>query len=152
MSQPKAADLKKRVRKLAGNGWDTNALQLLAEIIERHGFTEFRPTITMLLDSAEDTSLEIAVFGRVSSGKSSLLNHVIGADLLPVGVTPITAVPTRIGYGQKPLVRVWREGLGISEHPVDELPMFVDERQNPENQKRVGRILVLFPSERLREG
>lgn len=152
VSQPKAADLQERVRKLANNGWDTNALQLLAEIIDRHGFTEFRPTITMLLDRAEDTSLEIAVFGRVSSGKSSLLNHVIGADLLPVGVTPITAVPTRIGYGQEPLVRVWREGLGVSEHPVSELPMFVDERQNAENQKRVGRILMLFPSERLREG
>lgn len=152
VSQPRGADFQERVQKLADEGWDTGSLQTLAEVIDRHALTEFRPTIAMLLDRAEDTSLEIAIFGRVSSGKSSLLNHVIGADLLPVGVTPITAVPTRIGYGQKPLARVWREGLGVSEYPVEELPVFVDERQNPENQKRVGRILVLYPSERLREG
>ncbi len=150
--QPHVGDLRERVEKLAKEGWDVAGLQTLGEIIDRQGLTEFRPTITMLLDRAEDTALEIAVFGRVSTGKSSLLNHVIGADLLPVGVTPITAVPTRIGYGQKPLVRVWREGLGVSEHSVGELPAFVDERLNPENRKRVGRILVLYPSERLREG
>ncbi|MGC2110850.1 MAG: dynamin family protein [Candidatus Korobacteraceae bacterium] len=150
--QPRAGDLRERVQKLASRGWDVTALQTLADIIDRHGLTEFRPTISMLLDRAEDTALEIAIFGRVSTGKSSLLNHVIGADLLPVGVMPITAVPTRIGYGQEPLVKVWREGLGVSQYGVEELASFVDERLNPENRKRVGRILVLYPSERLREG
>ncbi len=150
--QPNAGDLRERVEKLAKDGWEVAGLQTLGEIIERQGLTEFRPTIAMLLDRAEDTALEIALFGRVSTGKSSLLNHVIGAALLPVGVTPITAVPTRIGYGQKPLVRLWQEGLGVSGHSIDELPAFVDERLNPGNRKRVGRILVLYPAERLREG
>ena len=152
VSQPRTGDLRDRVEKLAKQGWDVDALQTLAEIIDHHGLTEFRPTIAMLLDRAEDTALEIAVFGRVSTGKSSLLNHIIGADLLPVGVTPITAVPTRIGYGQKPSVRVWREGWGVSEHRLEDIASLVDERLNPENQKRVGRILVLYPSDRLREG
>jgi GTP-binding protein EngB required for normal cell division len=150
--QPRSGDLQERVERLANQGWDVAALRSIAEIINRHGLTEFRPTISMLLDRVEDTALEIAIFGRVSTGKSSLLNHVIGADLLPVGVTPITAVPTRIGYGQEPSVRVWQEGRGASEHSIQELASFVDERLNPENQKRVGRILVLYPSERLREG
>ena len=150
--QPRSGDLRERVEKLANQGWDVEALHTLAEIIERHGLTEFRPTIGMLLNRVEDTALEIAIFVRVSTGKSSLLNHVIGTDLLPVGVTPITAVPTRIGYGSKPMIRVWQEGRGVSEHSVQELASFVDERLNPENQKRVGRILVLYPSERLREG
>jgi GTP-binding protein EngB required for normal cell division len=150
--QPHASNLRERVQKLANQGWNVEALRTLADIVDRHGLTEFRPTISMLLDRAEDTALEIAIFGRVSTGKSSLLNHVIGADLLPVGVTPITAVPTRIGFGQKALVKVWQEGLGVSEHSIENLASFVDERLNPENRKRVGRILVLYPSERLREG
>jgi GTP-binding protein EngB required for normal cell division len=150
--QPRSGDLRERVEKLANQGWDVASLHCIAEIIDRHGLTEFRPTIVMLLDRVEDTALEIAIFGRVSTGKSSLLNYVIGADLLPVGVTPITAVPTRIGFGAKPLIRVWQEGRGVSEHSIQELASFVDERLNPENQKRAGRILVLYPSERLREG
>jgi GTP-binding protein EngB required for normal cell division len=150
--QPGPGDLRKRVEKLANQGWDTAALQTLADITERHGLTEFRPTISMLLDRAEDTALEIAIFGRVSTGKSSLLNHLIGTDLLPIGVTPITAVPTRIGYGPKPLLRVWQEGRGVSEHDIGELASFVDERLNPENQKRVGKIHPLYPSSHLRDG
>ena len=152
ISRPAAGDLRERVEKLAQQGWDVVSVRILAEIIDRQGLTEFRPTMNMLLDRAQETALEIAVFGRVSSGKSSLLNHVIGADLLPVGVTPITAVPTRISYGPKPLVRVWQEGRGVSEHRVEELANFVDERLNPQNRNRVGRILVLYPSKRLREG
>ena len=150
--QPGPSDLRERVEKLATQGWDVEALQTLADMIARLGLTEFRPSISMLLDRAEDTALEIAVFGRVSTGKSSLLNHVNGVDLLPVGVTPITAVPTRIGYGPNPLIRVWQEGRGVSEHGIRELASFVDERLNPENHKRVGRILVLYPSGRLRDG
>ncbi len=152
VSRPGTADFRQRVQKLAEQGWDVAAIRSLAEIIDRHGLTEFRPTMNMLLDRAEETALEIAVFGRVSTGKSSLLNHVIGADLLPVGVTPSTAVPTRIGYGPKPLVKLWQEGRGISERTVEDLASFVDERLNPGNGNRVGRILVLYPSERLREG
>jgi len=150
--QPNTGDLRQRIEKLAREGWDVETLRTLSEIADRHGLTEFRATLGMLLDRAEGTALEIAVFGRVSTGKSSLLNHVIGAELLPVGVTPITAVPTRIGYGNKPVVKVWQEGVGISEHTVEELPSFVDERLNPENRKRVGGILLLSPSDRLREG
>ncbi len=152
ISRPATGDLRERVEKLAQQGWVVGSARTLAEIIDRNRLTEFRPTMNMLLDRAEETALEIAVFGRVSTGKSSLLNHVIGADLLPVGVTPITAVPTRISYGPKPLVRVWQEGRGISEHRVEQLANFVDERLNPENRNRVGQILVLYPSKRLREG
>ena len=148
---PAPATCEKEFRSLrAKDGMWKGYVQALAEIIDRQGLTEFRPTRPMLLDRVEDTALEIAVFGRVSTGKSSLLNHIIGTNLLPVGVTPITAVPTRIGYGQT-IGKVWQEG-GSSEHPSAALPSYVDERLNPENRKRVGRILVLYPSERLREG
>ena len=150
--QPRAGELRDRVEKLASHGWDVAALHTLAGMIERHGLIEFRPTLTMLLDRVEDTALEIAVFGRVSTGKSSLLNHVIGADLLPVGVIPITAVPTALDMVPGLWFEFWQEGRGISEHNITELGSFVDERLNPENQRRVGRILVLYPSERLREG
>jgi predicted GTPase len=48
----------------------------------------------------EDNNLEVALFGRVSSGKSSLLNALLSTDVLPVGINPITAVPTRLRYGR----------------------------------------------------
>jgi hypothetical protein len=55
----------------------------------------------MIVNRLEKPCFELAVFGRVSSGKSSLLNHIAGLDVLPVGVTPVTAVPTRLEHGDE---------------------------------------------------
>ncbi len=100
-------DLKARLERLDRAGNDLKLLKIIEEIVRQHGLIEFRPSITAILDRAEDKSFEIAVFGRVSSGKSSLLNAILETDALPVGVTPITAVPTRIIHGDKPSLTVW---------------------------------------------
>ncbi len=57
-------------------------------VVARWQLVEFRPLIDSILQRIEHPRYEIAVFGRVNSGKSSLLNHVVGMDVLPVGVTP----------------------------------------------------------------
>src|SRR5271154_7550551 len=74
-------------------------LRLLEQIMTRNGLVEFRPRIDALASRLEDDSFEVALFGRVSCGKSSLLNALLGTDVLPVGVNPITAVPTKLRYG-----------------------------------------------------
>jgi predicted GTPase len=43
----------------------------------------------------------ISLLGAFSSGKSSIVNSIIGEDLLPVDVTPTTAIPTYISYGPR---------------------------------------------------
>ena len=100
----------------------------------------------------EDNSFEIAIFGRVSSGKSSLLNAMLGIDVLPVGVTPITAVPTRLLYGETPVVHVWFANRTPEQFDIAHLPEFVAEQLNRGNEKHVTRIVVQLPSPRLREG
>jgi len=146
-----APELSERIKRLSGEE-QVDSLRKIEEIVTRRGLVEFRSTMLMLLDRMEDTDFEIAIFGRVSSGKSSLLNRVIGADILPVGVTPITAVPTRVSYGREPGVRVWLEGAGMQNVDISRISEFVDERLNCGNQKRVARLAVRFPSDRLREG
>jgi len=43
----------------------------------------------------------ISLLGAFSSGKSSIVNSIIGEDLLSVDVTPTTAIPTYISYGPR---------------------------------------------------
>lgn len=147
-----ALDVRARLARVDGPEGELALLRRIEEIVARRGLVEFRSTLLMLLDRLEDTAFEIAIFGRVSSGKSSLLNHLIGADVLPVGVTPITAVPTRVAYGSEAGVRVWIEGTGAEDCELSRLPEFVDERLNRGNVKRVARVAVRCPSDRLREG
>ncbi len=145
-------DLEAHLERLARAGADVGLLQILERIINEHGFVEFRPTLSMIIDRLETKTFEIALFGRVSSGKSSLLNHVVQSEILPVGVNPITAVPTRLVYGATPNVSVWYADKNPERFDVSKLPEFVSERHNPSNYKHVTRIQLELPSPRLRDG
>jgi GTP-binding protein EngB required for normal cell division len=152
LTQGARENLQERLDRLEQSGDEVALLKKLESIITGQGLVEFRSTLSMIIDRLEDNSFEIAIFGRVSSGKSSLLNAILEANVLPVGVTPITAVPTRLLYGQRPTVQVWRANREREEFEIAQLQEFVSERLNPGNEKHVTRIAVQLPSSRLREG
>ena len=145
-------DLKARLERMDRAGNNLDLLGRIEEIVRERGLVEFRPSITGILDRAEDKSFEVAVFGRVSSGKSSLLNAVLETNALPVGVTPITAVPTRILHGEDPLLTVWFSEAPKQKAPASQLAEFATEQKNPGNAKHVVRLELALPSPRLRGG
>jgi GTP-binding protein EngB required for normal cell division len=145
-------DLKARVERLEHSGNDLLLLSKIEDIVRNHGLVEFRHSIAAILDRAEDKSFEIAVFGRVSSGKSSLLNAILESDALPVGVTPITAVPTRIMYADQPSLTVSFSEAPTKRLEISQLREFATEQENPANRKHVARLVLALPSLRLRAG
>lgn len=145
LSQRIEADLSSRLGQLSGSNEDAEFLKRLGDIVERYSFVEFRASLSQLVEKIESPTYEIAFFGRVSTGKSSLLNAIMGVDLLPIGVTPITAVPTRIKNGSASQLFVWTAEGGFSKQPINRLPEFATESQNPGNEKRVTRLLVEVP-------
>ncbi len=127
-------------------------LRLLDQVVMRWQLVEFRPMIDTVVQRLESPQFEIAVFGRVSSGKSSLLNHVAGIAILPVGVTPVTAVPTRLVRGRALSATVSFAELGQRRVDPEELAEYASEEKNRGNRKHVTGIVVEIPSPRLREG
>ncbi|EAK0826811.1 GTP-binding protein [Campylobacter fetus] len=70
----------------------------------------------------------VAVVGQFSSGKSSFLNALLGSDILPTGVVPVTAKPTYIKYAPNLMLKaVFFDGRQ-EYHSIDELGAFVDQR------------------------
>ena len=152
LRQELSIDLESRLRKLEKTGYDLALLRRIEQIVTRQGLVEFRSRIASLAGRLEDHNLEVAFFGRVSSGKSSLLNALLEADALPVGVNPITAVPTKLRYRSKLRVEV-TYGSGRSEIiAVEQLADVVTERGNPGNVRNVVKALVEIPSRRLQKG
>jgi GTP-binding protein EngB required for normal cell division len=145
-------NLQQRLERLEQTGGEVPLLRKLEAVITEHGLVEFRSTLSMILDRLEDNSFEIAMFGRVSCGKSSLLNAILETDVLPVGVTPITAVPTRLAYAESPSVNVWFANRPPERYEISLLPEFVAEQLNPGNEKHVTRIVAQLGSPRLRDG
>jgi predicted GTPase len=61
------------------------------------GFSRRRDLFARL---AEDR-FNLAVVGRFSRGKSSLMNAILGSERLRTGVVPLTSVITTVTYGSQ---------------------------------------------------
>ncbi|HEY6321784.1 MAG TPA: dynamin family protein [Thermoanaerobaculia bacterium] len=147
-----ARDLPARLDRLGGAGFDLDLLRRLEQVVTAEGLIELRPALGLLVERLESPTFEIAVFGRVSSGKSSLLNHLLRRDLLPVGVTPVTAVPVRIVYDREPGILVAFADRASEGVALDRLAELATEEQNPGNAKHVASIQVRIDEPRLAEG
>jgi tRNA U34 5-carboxymethylaminomethyl modifying GTPase MnmE/TrmE len=75
----------------------------------RHHSTELRAGVFRVL-----------VMGDFNRGKSTLLNALLGSEVLPINATPTTAVITIIRYGDEPKVRVLAANKTETEMTFDE--------------------------------
>lgn len=141
-----------RLARLETSPANREALATIERIITRLGLVELRPMLDMVLSRLESTEFEIAFFGRVSSGKSSLLNYLLGRDVLPVGVLPVTAVLTRLRPADRPELVVRSQISQPQRLPLECIAEFVTEEGNPDNKHRVAEVEVYLPSPRLAQG
>lgn len=126
--------------------------KLISEIIERYRLTEYRPRLNDLIANRDTGQIELAVLGRVSSGKSSLINALIGQPLLPVGAIPVTAVTTRLRYGPELAVETLDLDGRLMARRSEELAMLISEAGNQDNRLRLAEIRVRVPAPLLKEG
>ncbi|MCC7241878.1 MAG: dynamin family protein [Acidobacteria bacterium] len=141
--------LRQHLERLAPTNPVANDLRELSRIIGDHGLIDLRPALALLVDRALEETFDVAVIGRVSSGKSSLLNALLGAPILPTGVLPVTAFPTRLRRGPEARLHIAYANGRTDTAPVDRIADFVAESGNPGNEKRLTRLLLVYPSARL---
>jgi len=96
-------------------------------------------------EKIEKDALYLVVLGQFKRGKSTLINYMLGANLLPTGVLPLTSVITKIYYSPEVKVNVIFESGVKKEIPVDELDLYCTEKGNPKNQKGVDTIEIGYP-------
>ena len=81
----------------------------------------------------------VAVIGEFKRGKSKLINALLGKDVLPTGVTPVTAVPTLVRFGPAARAVIYRAAGSAASIPLAQLPDYVTERgQSRQPQARAG--------------
>jgi GTPase SAR1 family protein len=94
----------------------------------------------------------LVVAGEFKRGKSSVVNALLGADVLPTGVVPLTSIVTALRHGRVPSVEVMFEDGREGTFALDALPGYVTERGNPKNSKHVRTVEVTFPAPWLGRG
>ncbi|MGH3255699.1 MAG: dynamin family protein [Streptosporangiaceae bacterium] len=122
------------------NGQSTlaSALSTLAAL----GTERDREQLTALLDRLDAGRLRVLVAGEAKRGKSTLINALLRRDVLPSGVTPLTAVTTTVRYGDDERAEVRFLDGHEEKHPLAALPDLVTERGNPANRRRIADVTV----------
>ena len=66
------------------------------------------------LQQKEAEPMQIAIIGQFSSGKSTFLNALLGQDILPTGITPITSKVCKICYGEDYILEIlYKDGRKV---------------------------------------
>jgi hypothetical protein len=93
----------------------------------------------------------ISIIGEFKRGKSTFVNALLGAQVLPTGVIPLTAMAVEVAYGEKGAVVMYENGT-LQEIAVSSLGDYVTEYGNPDNEKHVSRVKVTWPAGLLEPG
>jgi ribosome biogenesis GTPase A len=96
--------------------------------------------------------LHLAVLGQMKRGKSSFINALMGAEILPTGVLPVTAVITEIKYGVVPEAVVLYSTGAREQVDPGTLADYITESGNPGNKRQVASVEVGYPSPFLASG
>jgi len=105
-----------------------------------------------LRDKLRRHAFNLVVAGEFKRGKSSVINALLGADLLPTGVVPLTSVVTRLEWGEEPAATVFFQRGDSLQISLAALPDYVTEKANPRNTKGVREVAVTYPAGWLKGG
>ena len=121
-------------------------------LIKKKFFFDSRQRLENLLYRIRSSQTRIAVIGITSSGKSTLLNTILGQDLLPTGVAPSSGKQVLCGYDKTLhadiifLPESGKKRLTITTDIKNKLRLYGDEKLNPQNREQVDEIHVYSPS------
>ncbi|WP_327289739.1 dynamin family protein [Streptomyces sp. NBC_01198] len=87
----------------------------VADIAARIGNAGAKDSTAALLERLDNDAFHVMVVGDFKRGKSTFVNALLGAQVLPVKATPATAVITEVRYGDTPTARLWREDAAAPE-------------------------------------
>src|SRR6266571_5724834 len=128
------------------------ALSRLVDLFTQRGPAALLWRACALADKLETEQFNLVVLGQFKRGKSTLINALLGVDLLPTAVIPLTSIVTIIQYGPQPHAVVRCLDGRTLEVDIADLALYITERDNPDNTRGVAQVEVAFPSTCLRSG
>jgi Dynamin family len=141
-----------RVHSMTGELDPSETLSGLAAVAAALQDARLSREVAELTERAMAGRFYVACIGQFKRGKSTLVNALIGAPLLPTGVVPITTVPTVVRFGPTTAARVCLGDGRWRDIAPSAIVQYVSEDKNPENAAGVTAVEVFAPAALLRDG
>lgn len=130
----------------APSDWDPLLAELRRGASELDRLDQIAPIEALAVE--RERPLLVAVLGEFNSGKSTLLNALLGTDVAPTGVMPTTASLHHVAWAPDPFARVVVRGGTDRVVPHAELKAMLGALRR--DGEKVHRVLIYAPIERLK--
>ncbi|NLZ46634.1 MAG: dynamin [Clostridiales bacterium] len=84
----------------------TEDLTVLLKMCDEISLVNSAQSIRETIEKVNDDHFEVAIVGEFKRGKSTLINALLGQEVLPADVLPATATLNRVTYSEDPYVQV----------------------------------------------
>lgn len=125
-----------------------NLLKLRKIVSSQH----LQDACELLQDKLAEEIFSLVVVGQFKRGKTTFINALLAKDLLPTAIVPLTSIITILRYGPKLKIITFFQNKTQQEISLDDLPRYVTEKYNPQNEKKVQRVEIDYPSDYLKNG
>ncbi|MDE3124398.1 MAG: dynamin family protein [Bacteroidota bacterium] len=117
-------------------------IQILQETSQQLKQLDLIEELVHLQKKLQEEEMYVVITGIFKRGKSTLINALIGDNIMPTGVVPVTAIITILKYATSPFIEIVYMDKKSEQKAVTDLPLFVSEEENPENNKKVSHVIV----------
>ena len=137
---------------------DNELLEIISEInqvLEKDDYRKSRyiSDVSWFKECAkmiEKNIIRVAIMGITSSGKSTLVNAILGENILPVAIKPSSSIIITCSKGEKRQATVYFhhkecEILSGEDLNPEKIRYFADESVNPDNKLKVAQIDITVP-------
>ncbi len=118
----------------------------LYELLEKYSKAEehLGSELIQLQEKVNYADIIVPFLGTQGAGKSTLINALLGEDILPNGADETTCIPVEVRYGDSTSVDVFFKGNQQRKIEIDQknIADYVDNNFNPGNEKGVDRIVI----------
>lgn len=96
----------------------------------------------------ESKRIRVAMVGEFKRGKSSLINALLGSEILPADIEPTTAAVNRVTYGSIPKAYIRFKNDSVVSVNVDDLSSYITKLTSESAQiaKNIEEAVVEYPS------
>lgn len=105
-----------------------------------------------LIEKLENDDITVSVIGQFKRGKSTLSNAVLGGEIMPVGIVPITSAVTKVIYGEEKSAEVHFFNGAVKNVDFSDLSTYISEQENEDNVLGVSEVVIKWPSDFLKRG
>lgn len=127
----------------------------IEEILNRYSYGQQSGSqLKKVLENSKNAQIVVPFLGMQGVGKSTLMNAVLGENILPNTEAETTCVPVEIHYGAEPkgIIYYKNSEKTDSANTLQELTLYVDNDCNPCNEKQVSKVVLYRPLDLLKKG